>query len=163
MAPLRWTRREPGDRPAEPAPVQRSDTSATFPAAAAAEPPPIPMDSTVDEPGTPPPVRTARPVQRSTAPETPAPAREAPKQDQAAPQVPGVPPGVPVTVVPKQHEDSTESESDESTGTGGGQDVDELARRLVEPVGRLLRTELRHGRERFGLSLIHISEPTRPY
>jgi hypothetical protein len=31
-----------------------------------------------------------------------------------------------------------------------GPDVDELARRLVEPVGRLLRTELRRGRERAG-------------
>ncbi|MBD0669242.1 hypothetical protein BU198_00550 [Streptomyces sp. CBMA156] len=29
-------------------------------------------------------------------------------------------------------------------------DLDELARRLVEPVGRLLRTELRRGRERGG-------------
>ncbi|MFJ8478037.1 hypothetical protein [Kitasatospora sp. NPDC094011] len=29
-------------------------------------------------------------------------------------------------------------------------DLDELARRLVEPVGRLLRTELRRGRERAG-------------
>ncbi|MCC9311669.1 hypothetical protein LN042_32170 [Kitasatospora sp. RB6PN24] len=29
-------------------------------------------------------------------------------------------------------------------------DVDELARRLVEPVGRLLRAELRRGRERAG-------------
>ncbi|WP_158073433.1 hypothetical protein [Actinophytocola xanthii] len=29
-------------------------------------------------------------------------------------------------------------------------DLDDLARRLAEPVGRLLRTELRHGRERAG-------------
>jgi hypothetical protein len=29
-------------------------------------------------------------------------------------------------------------------------DLDELARRLIEPVGRLLRAELRHGRERAG-------------
>ncbi|MEU8927943.1 hypothetical protein AB0D10_44775 [Kitasatospora sp. NPDC048545] len=29
-------------------------------------------------------------------------------------------------------------------------DLDELARRLIEPVGRLLRTELRRGRERGG-------------
>lgn len=33
---------------------------------------------------------------------------------------------------------------------GGPADLDELARRLVEPVGRLLRTELRRGRERSG-------------
>jgi hypothetical protein len=31
-----------------------------------------------------------------------------------------------------------------------GQDLDDLARRLLEPVGRLLRAELRHGRERSG-------------
>jgi hypothetical protein len=29
-------------------------------------------------------------------------------------------------------------------------DLDDLARRLLEPVGRLLRAELRHGRERAG-------------
>ncbi|WP_189917869.1 hypothetical protein [Kitasatospora xanthocidica] len=37
----------------------------------------------------------------------------------------------------------------EATGIGSG-DLDELARRLIEPVGRLLRTELRRGRERGG-------------
>ncbi|MER7770886.1 hypothetical protein [Kitasatospora sp. NPDC096140] len=36
------------------------------------------------------------------------------------------------------------------TGGHGPADLDELARRLVEPVGRLLRTELRRGRERGG-------------
>ncbi|MEU9047880.1 MULTISPECIES: hypothetical protein [unclassified Kitasatospora] len=36
------------------------------------------------------------------------------------------------------------------TGGQGPADLDELARRLVEPVGRLLRTELRRGRERSG-------------
>jgi hypothetical protein len=36
------------------------------------------------------------------------------------------------------------------TGGSGPADLDELARRLVEPVGRLLRTELRRGRERGG-------------
>ncbi|WP_158835740.1 hypothetical protein [Streptomyces sp. NRRL S-350] len=37
-----------------------------------------------------------------------------------------------------------------ATGVAGIADLDELARRLVEPVGRLLRTELRRGRERSG-------------
>ncbi|WP_459650339.1 hypothetical protein [Kitasatospora sp. Ki12] len=37
----------------------------------------------------------------------------------------------------------------EAAGIGSG-DLDELARRLIEPVGRLLRTELRRGRERGG-------------
>ncbi|MBV2155438.1 hypothetical protein, partial [Kitasatospora sp. SUK 42] len=36
------------------------------------------------------------------------------------------------------------------SGGSGVADLDELARRLVEPVGRLLRTELRRGRERSG-------------
>ncbi|WP_436963693.1 hypothetical protein [Streptomyces sp. SudanB148_2056] len=31
-----------------------------------------------------------------------------------------------------------------------GMDLDELARRLIDPVARLLRTELRRGRERTG-------------
>jgi hypothetical protein len=31
-----------------------------------------------------------------------------------------------------------------------GNDLDDLARRLLEPVGRMLRAELRHGRERAG-------------
>ncbi|KRV50195.1 hypothetical protein AQ490_13800 [Wenjunlia vitaminophila] len=37
-------------------------------------------------------------------------------------------------------------------GAGGatGPDIEELARRLVEPVGRLLRADLRRGRERAG-------------
>ncbi|MET8630435.1 hypothetical protein ABZW30_43170 [Kitasatospora sp. NPDC004669] len=38
----------------------------------------------------------------------------------------------------------------EAAGGAGPADLDELARRLVEPVGRLLRTELRRGRERSG-------------
>ncbi|MCA1195156.1 hypothetical protein [Saccharopolyspora sp. 6V] len=157
VAPLRWTRREPGDRPADPAPVQRSATPAALPAvaaeppppdSAAAEPAPAPPGSATDGPDARPPMRAARPVQRRTAPESPPAARSAPTQDEPTPQVPGVPPGVPVTVVPKQHQESADPEP--TTGTGGEQDIDELARRLIEPVGRLLRTELRHGRERFG-------------
>jgi hypothetical protein len=31
-----------------------------------------------------------------------------------------------------------------------GVDIDELARRLIDPVGRLLRADLRRGRERAG-------------
>ncbi|NED82284.1 hypothetical protein G3I76_19585 [Streptomyces sp. SID11233] len=33
---------------------------------------------------------------------------------------------------------------------GSGADLDELARRLLDPVARLLRTELRRGRDRTG-------------
>ncbi|WP_159401476.1 hypothetical protein [Streptomyces sp. NRRL F-5053] len=35
-------------------------------------------------------------------------------------------------------------------GGAGGTDIEELARRLIEPVGRLLRAELRRDRERAG-------------
>jgi hypothetical protein len=47
--------------------------------------------------------------------------------------------GIPVTAVPPR-----------TAAHNPAPDVDELARRLVEPVGRLLRTELRRGRERAG-------------
>lgn len=45
---------------------------------------------------------------------------------------------------------SPPAESATAPGGAGPGDLDELARRLVEPVGRLLRTELRRGRERAG-------------
>ncbi|MDI5970969.1 hypothetical protein POF50_016735 [Streptomyces sp. SL13] len=35
-------------------------------------------------------------------------------------------------------------------GPVAGLDIDDLARRLIEPVSRLLRTDLRRGRERAG-------------
>ncbi|MGM1060505.1 hypothetical protein [Saccharothrix sp. Mg75] len=35
-------------------------------------------------------------------------------------------------------------------GTNPRTDLEDLARHLVDPVGRLLRAELRHGRERAG-------------
>ncbi|MGW7191560.1 hypothetical protein ACWGIP_20785, partial [Streptomyces sp. NPDC054838] len=38
----------------------------------------------------------------------------------------------------------------QSSGGGGDLDLDDLARRLLDPVARLLRTELRRGRERAG-------------
>ncbi|MFB7910667.1 hypothetical protein ACFC1T_29955 [Kitasatospora sp. NPDC056076] len=87
--------------------------------------------------------------------------------------------GVPLTAVPARRPTSVQA-APSSTGQPGGQrppggagtgstgkgataaedpdkpdhtapgDLDELARRLVEPVGRLLRTELRRGRERAG-------------
>ncbi|GAB2683954.1 hypothetical protein GCM10027271_52640 [Saccharopolyspora gloriosae] len=164
VAPLRWAR--PDDRApspsappriANPPPVQRA------PAAPIGERPPnapvaprlaaSPLHSTVDTPAAP---ATSPPlaVQRSSPP--PAQPREtppdpAPSTDpaEAKPPIPGVPSGVPVTVVPKEHEPATDDDPAEPD-SAGGQDIDELARRLIEPVGRLLRTELRHGRERFG-------------
>ncbi|MFF2040780.1 hypothetical protein ACFVVX_10155 [Kitasatospora sp. NPDC058170] len=38
----------------------------------------------------------------------------------------------------------------EAVPQGGDLDLDDLARRLLDPVARLLRTELRRGRERAG-------------
>ncbi|MBB5068641.1 hypothetical protein BJ969_001729 [Saccharopolyspora gloriosae] len=86
------------------------------------------------------------PAQPRETPPDPAPSTD---PAEAKPPIPGVPSGVPVTVVPKEHEPATDDDPAEPD-SAGGQDIDELARRLIEPVGRLLRTELRHGRERFG-------------
>ncbi|MFH9354873.1 hypothetical protein [Kitasatospora sp. NPDC017646] len=72
--------------------------------------------------------------------------------------------GVPLTAVPARQPStvqaapsktsspkaSSPAEPAEAPGGAGPADLDELARRLVEPVGRLLRTELRRGRERAG-------------
>jgi hypothetical protein len=47
---------------------------------------------------------------------------------------------------------STGTQTEAATGgdPGAGAEIDELARRLIEPVGRLRRAELRWGRERAG-------------
>jgi hypothetical protein len=95
-------------------------------------------------------------VQRTTTPATTTPAtrRTPPK---ASNPIPGVPAGVPVTIVQrdsKPAEKPAETQQQESnqgeTKSTGQPDTDELARRLVEPVSRLLRAELRQGRERIG-------------
>jgi syndecan 1 len=59
---------------------------------------------------------------------------------------PAAPPGVPVTFTA---EPATVDEG-RSTADEPPPDLDDLARRLIEPVARLLRTELRRGRERAG-------------
>ncbi|WP_093264684.1 hypothetical protein [Saccharopolyspora shandongensis] len=78
----------------------------------------------------------------------------APKPVAASSPIPGVPAGVPVTVVQRKPEPAASGEQDPApavaAGGAGGHDIDELARRLIEPVGRLLRAEFRHGRERIG-------------
>ncbi|MEV5540601.1 hypothetical protein AB0L13_27505 [Saccharopolyspora shandongensis] len=105
--------------------------------------------------------RSAAPtVQRSSAAPVEQPAE---RQKAAAPKpvagsipsspIPGVPAGVPVTVVQRKPEPAATGEQDAAPAGAdgsGGQDIDELARRLIEPVGRLLRAEFRHGRERIG-------------
>ncbi|MCX2732784.1 hypothetical protein OOZ19_21305 [Saccharopolyspora sp. NFXS83] len=170
VAPLRWGRpdeRAPSPsappRIANPPPVQRSPAAPR--GAAVGEGPPRAgkpvaptlaaptVLSAVDAPATPessPPLavqrRSTPPAQEREAPPAPTPSTST---TEATPPIPGVPPGVPVTVVPTEHEPATDDTQAASNDTGGD-DVDELARRLVEPVGRLLRTELRHGRERFG-------------
>ncbi|MGW5647453.1 hypothetical protein ACWEV3_37105 [Saccharopolyspora sp. NPDC003752] len=102
--------------------------------------------------------RSAAPtVQRSSAAPVEQPAERqkaaAPKPVAASSPIPGVPAGVPVTVVQRKPEPAATGEQDAApagAGGSGGQDIDELARRLIEPVGRLLRAEFRHGRERIG-------------
>ncbi|MEU4930041.1 hypothetical protein AB0G54_26675 [Streptomyces yokosukanensis] len=73
-----------------------------------------------------------------------------------------VPAGVPVTAVPprgRQRSASAPPAPGSAGGTGTGSagarqepvvDLDELARRLVDPLARLLRADLRRGRERAG-------------
>ncbi|MDH6108479.1 hypothetical protein P3T36_003877 [Kitasatospora sp. MAP12-15] len=58
----------------------------------------------------------------------------------------------PLTAAASHAEASTRSptETAATAETTAGADIDELARRLIEPVGRLLRAELRRGRERAG-------------
>ncbi|TDD52752.1 hypothetical protein [Saccharopolyspora elongata] len=100
--------------------------------------------------------RSAAPTVQRTAPvDQPAERQKtvAPKPVAASSPIPGVPAGVPVTVVQRKPEPAATGEQDAApagVGGSGGQDIDELARRLIEPVGRLLRAEFRHGRERIG-------------
>ncbi|MGW0878379.1 hypothetical protein, partial [Streptomyces sp. NPDC002671] len=80
----------------------------------------------------------------------------------AVPDVPGVSKGVPAKAVPaargKQQYSGTASASASGRRTersadaaqDPGLDLDDLARRLLDPMARLLRTELRRGRERTG-------------
>ncbi|WP_157357635.1 hypothetical protein [Amycolatopsis nigrescens] len=135
--PARW--RQPVQHTVPPsspmpdavAPVQRARR------AAPAEPPVVrrPPPSTPSLPATTAPASPAVPtVQRNAA---------SPQVKRAA----GVPPDIPATVKPVQREEKTTPARDDQTGTGG-LELDELARRLLEPMSRLLRTELRRDRER---------------
>ncbi|MFI6151192.1 hypothetical protein ACIBCA_00640 [Kitasatospora sp. NPDC051170] len=67
--------------------------------------------------------------------------------------------GVPLTAVQTRSSTATSASASASTSAAKPAppphptepaDLDELARRLVEPLARLLRTELRRGRERTG-------------
>ncbi|MGW2377285.1 MULTISPECIES: hypothetical protein [Kitasatospora] len=61
-----------------------------------------------------------------------------------------VPARAPATVQAAPPKASPPAAPAEAPDAAAPADLDELARRLVEPVGRLLRTELRRGRERAG-------------
>ncbi|MFI9273054.1 hypothetical protein ACIGXM_20335 [Kitasatospora sp. NPDC052896] len=63
-----------------------------------------------------------------------------------------VPPRAPTATPPRTAAPPAESRAGSPTEAtaAGAADIDELARRLIEPVGRLLRTELRRGRDRAG-------------
>jgi syndecan 1 len=100
---------------------------------------------------------TAETLRRQTVPRVAAPPSTTVNgpaiQRAAGAGMPGIPAGVPVTIM----RDTRDTAPDEGSGSGpntgpstGRSDVDDLARRLVEPVSRLLRTELRRGRERTG-------------
>ncbi|MEV7603439.1 hypothetical protein AB0O91_39335 [Kitasatospora sp. NPDC089797] len=81
-------------------------------------------------------------------PLTAVPARK-PTTVQAAPSTGGSSTAAPTTTA----KDAGAAKGDTAAETpdrAAPADLDELARRLVEPVGRLLRTELRRGRERAG-------------
>jgi hypothetical protein len=95
------------------------------------------------------------PVRPGVVPVRTEPARPAAQRDVARSGVrpAGTDPiaGVPVTAVPARRPERVVSGGDANgTGMVGGAELDELARRLLEPVGRLLRADLRHGRERAG-------------
>ncbi|KAA2258084.1 hypothetical protein F0L68_24220 [Solihabitans fulvus] len=105
-------------------------------------------------------------IRRPTPPHAPAATSPQPAvvQRQAAPQrqaadarllrVAGIPSNIPVTVVQRRTEVSeAEPSTREQAGVDlDGLDIDELARRLFEPMTRMLRAELRHDRARAGRS-----------
>ncbi|MDI2031956.1 hypothetical protein QFW96_25255 [Saccharopolyspora sp. TS4A08] len=57
---------------------------------------------------------------------------------------------MPVTVVQREAKKTDPEPVPQQEPARQQEDTEELARRLVEPVSRLLRAELRHGRERLG-------------
>jgi hypothetical protein len=94
-------------------------------------------------------------VQRAALTGTPPPQAPAPTTRPAAGL--GVPAGLPVTVVqasrtarPPAATQPPATRPPPATPAEGGAELDELARRLLEPVSRLLRADLRQGRERAG-------------
>ncbi|MER5263945.1 hypothetical protein ABTZ99_17925 [Actinosynnema sp. NPDC002837] len=110
------------------------------PAVVRPTPPADPTD-TAHQGITHPPVTAPKPP-TPPAPQTP------PKPVQPAPAIRVTTKPAPVQRVAERT--TTPKPTAEPTGPAHP-DLDDLARRLLEPVGRLLRAELRHGRERAGL------------
>ncbi|MEU4767365.1 hypothetical protein AB0H12_29315 [Actinosynnema sp. NPDC023794] len=97
--------------------------------------PPADLAAAAHQPITHPPVTTPKPP-------TP------PKPVQAAPTIRATTTPAPVQRAPER---TTNPKFAAERPGPTHPDLDDLARRLLEPVGRLLRAELRHGRERAGL------------
>jgi syndecan 1 len=126
--------RAPVVRPAAPGPVPTAVPAAPLaaPHTAPPLPPPVP-------PGAPGGAEAGVPVVQ----------RRAPAGDF------GVPAGIPVTAVPappvQRRTAPTSAPADaQEPASPSGAELDDLARRLIEPVARLLRTDLRRGRDRIG-------------
>lgn len=91
----------------------------------------------------------AGPAPRIPAPGTPAPGSRAQAVQRAVAEA-GLA-GVPVRVVqPKPAPATTAPAGPGTPHEATGVDIEELARRLLDPVSRLLRADLRRGRERSG-------------
>ncbi|HEX6356353.1 hypothetical protein [Actinophytocola sp.] len=154
--PARWTRPQPRQVPSQPAvpgtAIQRATLtapmSAKAPVAALRRAPPATVTS----------VPGREPVPSSSAAQGNNGRTRVPRASSPAPPssirvqrvATGVSPGVPVTVVQRTPEDAGAKTGDTTPAGEPDPDLDKLARRLLEPVSRLLRAELRQGRERIG-------------
>jgi syndecan 1 len=141
-------------RPVPPGPshgVPGARTRAPLPVTGPQPHPPTVQTAPVNLPAQAVPVRAA-PVVRAAAPVV--------QRDTGGPSNGGREPGAAATEPPAQ-DVATAPAAPTGAGKGHGQaaaapgpdkgaDLDELARRLLDPVSRLLRTELRRGRERTG-------------
>ncbi|MFJ3785607.1 hypothetical protein [Streptomyces sp. NPDC090093] len=159
--------RVPVVRPAPPGGGEPAATTTGSPARALPVAPPQappmtggPSVPAAPGPGTAVPVVRPRPVPPPVAPS--AGGGTAPRIQRAVPDAgkgPSATPAVPVKEVPAR---GKQAPAPASAGTGRntgrsaepaqdpGLDLDDLARRLLDPMARLLRTELRRGRERTG-------------
>ncbi|MDH6137743.1 hypothetical protein P3T37_007176 [Kitasatospora sp. MAA4] len=120
-----------------PAPVQRLRDPAPIP-------PSAPPAAVVIQRAPPPPPPPPPPAAAPPTPPPPAGRRSAPAREAAGP-TPST-----LTPTPAPAEPPARADVDEALRALDRGQLDQLARRLVDPVGRLLRAELRLGRERAG-------------